>query len=87
MKQVIKGISPVRERLGKRYLQAGAAVGVSLVSVSSHAALSPEAEAAKQAVIDMINDYIGMAWAIVPVALVGWIGVDLFKKAGRKSAK
>lgn len=69
----------------KRHAAKIAVVGSSLVAGTANAALSAEAKAASDAMIAAANDYIGMAWTIVPIVVVGFVGIKLFKKAANKA--
>ncbi|MEZ9292858.1 major coat protein [Vibrio cyclitrophicus] len=59
--------------------------GSSLMVGSANAALSAEAEAAATAMTTAATDYIAMAWTIVPIVVVGFVGIKLFKKAASKA--
>lgn len=69
----------------KQKLIALGAVTVAVVSNAANAALSPEAQAAADSMTTAANDYIGMAWSIVPIIVVGFIGIKLFRKAANKA--
>ncbi|WP_293267714.1 major coat protein [Neptunomonas sp.] len=63
------------------YAKAGVATSLSLMSLGAHAALSAEEQAAADAITLKINDLLAMAWSIVPIVVVGFIGIKLFKKS------
>ncbi|MFW7524320.1 major coat protein [Vibrio ostreicida] len=58
---------------------------VSLISGVAHAALGVEAQAAADALTGAATDYIAMAWGIVPIVVVGFIGIKLFRKSANKA--
>lgn len=60
-------------------------VGSSLMVGSANAALSAEAQAAADAMSAAATDYIAMAWTIVPIVVVGFVGIKLFRKAANKA--
>ena len=57
----------------------------SLMVGSANAALSAEAQAAADAMSAAATEYIAMAWTIVPIVVVGFVGIKLFKKAANKA--
>jgi len=72
--------------IAKRHASKIAVVaGAPLMASSAHAELSAEAQAAATAMTTAATDYIGMAWTIVPIVVVGFVGIKLFKKAANKA--
>lgn len=71
---------------GSGYKKAGAVAVMGLASGSANAALTAEMEAAKTALITLINDLSAMAWEITPLVVVAFIGLGLFKKFASKAA-
>lgn len=70
----------------KRHASKIAVVAGSLLTVgSANAALSSEAQAAADAMTTAATDYLAMAWTIVPIIVVGFVGIKLFKKAANKA--
>ncbi|MEZ9693503.1 major coat protein [Vibrio lentus] len=59
--------------------------GSSLMVGSANAALSAEAQAAADSMSAAATDYIAMAWTIVPIVVVGFVGIKLFRKAANKA--
>ncbi|MBL4830175.1 MAG: phage coat protein [Aliivibrio sp.] len=59
------------------------AIGGSLLvgSASANAALAPGVTAAFTSLNEMATEFIGQAWVIVPVVVIGFAGIKLFKKA------
>lgn len=60
-------------------------VGSTVMASSANAALSAEAQAAADAMKTAATDYISMAWGIVPIVVVGFVGIKLFKKSANKA--
>ena len=63
------------------YAKAGVATSLSFMSLGANAALTAEEQAAADAMTAKVNDLLGMVWTIVPIVVVGFIGVKLFKKS------
>lgn len=62
-------------------------LGAALVAVSgsSFAALPAEAQAAMDELGTFATDMVAAAWVIVPIVVVGFIGIKLFKKGANKA--
>lgn len=67
------------------YAKAGAATSLALMSAGANATLSDAEQAAADAITGKANDLIAMAWGIVPIVVVGFIGIRLFKKSANAS--
>lgn len=61
------------------------AVSSLLIGSVAHAALSPEAQAAVDSVSTTATDFLGSAWSIAIIVVVGFAGIKLFKKAVSKA--
>lgn len=72
--------------IAKRHASKIAVVaGATLMASSAHAELPAAAQAAVTEMTTAATDYITMAWTIVPIVVVGFVGIKLFKKAANKA--
>ncbi|KJY76354.1 major coat protein [Vibrio nigripulchritudo] len=80
-------LNNIKDKLanGKTQIISLSALVGAAVSSTASAALPPEAEAAKEALTTAATDYVSMAWTIVPIVVVGFIGIKLFRKSAQKA--
>ncbi|CCO48888.1 exported hypothetical protein [Vibrio nigripulchritudo SOn1] len=78
-------LNNIKQKLadGKTQIISLSALVAASVSSSASAALPPEAQAAADSLLAAAGDYLSMSWTLVPVVVVGFASIRLFKKSAR----